>query len=631
MADSTAGALTFQFKADLTDLKRGMAEIKTALSGVSTQAQTAGRQVQQGMEQARQATDSFSNSTRQSASVWASFTRGFVVGSIATAFAGLAKMASDYIDQLKEMSAVAKKTYSDVAAISGLVNANQGQGISSKTTLSGIDALGAKANTELREGEGELSKLLEANNMKLVDRQGKLKSVNDLLMDAATLVREAGSEYDKIDIARIFGLSEEWVKVLERGPEALRQSQVAAQEAGGAIDREMAQKAQVFTDAWNTAWENFKTSAKQAIDAAAGWLGGLIQQARSWRDSLSAPVQAALGIASNPDNRIENTTDPNEITVSKATGYTKTTGFNSRLSKLFEPQGNRPTTKIPTDKGGGGGGGGGETADAVERYLQNLERTKDLLQQEVNLWGQTRTVIEAAKAVEAARAAAKKEGRDLTAEELEKAKQLGTEYGQVKDKLEQLRDTQQSLVSIGNTFTNAISDWALNGTKAADVFKNLARSIANMALQATLMGSGPLAGLFGTKASGGGIGGLFGALLGGFSGGGASGLGSFGFGGAPSIVTRASGGPIAPNGWSWVGEQGPELIRAGSSGASVLSASDSASAMGGGGPGQIVVTVNGARGNQEINSMVQQGVTVALREYDRRAPAREQERMLRFT
>lgn len=629
MADTTAGALTFQFKADLTDLKRGMAEIKTALSGVSSQAQTAGRQVQQGMEQARQATDSFSNSTRQSASVWASFTRGFVVGSIATAFAGLAKMASDYIDTLKEMSAVAKKTYSDVAAISGLVNANQSQGISSKTTLSGIDALGAKANTELREGEGELSKLLEANNMKLVDRQGKLKSVNDLLMDAATLVREAGSEYDKIDIARIFGLSEEWVKVLERGPEALRQSQVAAQEAGGAIDREMAQKAQVFTDAWNKAWEDFKTSAKQAIDAAAGWLGGLIQQARSWRDSLSAPMQAALGIASNPDNRVENLTEPNEISVSKATGYTKTTGFNSRLSKLFEPQGNRPTTKIPTDKGGGGGGGGAEAADAVERYLQNLERTKDLLQQEVNLWGQTRTVIEQAKAVEAARAAAKKEGRDLTAEELEKAKQLGGEYGALRDKMEQLRDTQQSLVSIGNTFTNAISDWALNGTKAADVFRNLARSIANMALQATLMGSGPLAGLFGTKASGGGIGGLFGSLLGGF-GGGASSAGSL-FATASSAAVRfATGGVAAPNSWALVGEAGPELIRVGSSGASVVDAAQTRN-VGSGGVGAITVTVNGARGNQEVQAMVQQGVTQALREYDRRFPGREQERQLRFT
>jgi tape measure domain-containing protein len=51
-------------------------------------------------------------------------------------------------------------------------------------------------------------------------------------------------------------------------------------------------------------------------------------------------------------------------------------------------------------------------------------------------------------------------------------------------------------------------------------------------------------------------------------------------GGLRGIGVLASGGPLAPYGWSWVGEKGPELIRAGAMGATVMSNRDS---MGAGG------------------------------------------------
>jgi hypothetical protein len=216
---------------------------------------------------------------------------------------------------------------------------------------------------------------------------------------------------------------------------------------------------------------------------------------------------------------------------------------------------------------GKGGGGRAEARDAVENYVASLERSKAVLQQEIDLWGKTRTEVEAAKALEMARAAAKKEGRDLTEAEVQKVRQLGTAYGALKDKLEELRDRQQSMLQVAQTFASAIADWAINGTKAKDVFASLAKSIANMALQATLMGQGPLAGLFGTKSADGGnsLGGLFGAFTKGIGGGG--GFGDFI---GPRLPGFAAGGTVPSNQWAIVGEKGPELIRSGSGGASVI-------------------------------------------------------------
>ncbi|MET8524106.1 hypothetical protein, partial [Nocardioides sp. NPDC004968] len=76
------------------------------------------------------------------------------------------------------------------------------------------------------------------------------------------------------------------------------------------------------------------------------------------------------------------------------------------------------------------------------------------------------------------------------------------------------------------------------GAKAEDVVKRLAASLAKAALQATLMGTGPLAGLFGTSGTNGATGGLFGA-----------------FG---SIFGKATGGSVNAGQPYMVGERGRE-------------------------------------------------------------------------
>jgi phage-related minor tail protein len=104
--------------------------------------------------------------------------------------------------------------------------------------------------------------------------------------------------------------------------------------------------------------------------------------------------------------------------------------------------------------------------------------------------------------------------------EIELSEQKRTKLEDLKRAQDGLRDAQKYF---GDAAVDALEDLIVNGQKAEDVVKNLAKSLAKAALQAALMGSGPLAGVFGTAGAGESVGGLIGALASGFGGGGGGG------------------------------------------------------------------------------------------------------------
>lgn len=86
------------------------------------------------------------------------------------------------------------------------------------------------------------------------------------------------------------------------------------------------------------------------------------------------------------------------------------------------------------------------------------------------------------------------------------------------------------------------------GAKLGDVTAGILRGISEAGLGAALTGTGPLAGLFGTRGSNGAEGGLFGAIGKGLTGG-------TGFAGL-----FADGGSIGAGQWGIVGERGAEVV-----------------------------------------------------------------------
>lgn len=192
-------------------------------------------------------------------------------------------------------------------------------------------------------------------------------------------------------------------------------------------------------------------------------------------------------------------------------------------------------------KGGGKGGGGGgkseaDTAeDRLNRYIDSLARQNLVLQAEIDNFGksnaQKRAAIELAKAgVDLNRLDAETREQILGKlnKEIELSEQLRTKKKALEDSQKAVNDANKFF---GDAATDALEDLILNGEKADQVLKNLIKSLAKAALQAALMGSGPLAGIFGTSGTNGAPGGLFGTLLGG-------------------LITKADGGWVSGPGTS---------------------------------------------------------------------------------
>ncbi|MGX1786138.1 tape measure protein [Bosea sp. NPDC055332] len=171
-------------------------------------------------------------------------------------------------------------------------------------------------------------------------------------------------------------------------------------------------------------------------------------------------------------------------------------------------------------KGAGKGGGGkteSETAeDRLNRYTDSLARQNLVLKAEIDNFGKSnaekRAAIELAKAgVDLNRLDA--DTREEILGKLNKEIQLSE---QLRTKKKELEDAQKSYNDaskfFGDAITDSLEELIINGGKAEDVLKNLVKQLAKAALQAALMGSGPLAGIFGTASGTSAPGGIIGNL-----------------------------------------------------------------------------------------------------------------------
>ncbi|WP_146071383.1 hypothetical protein [Bosea lathyri] len=485
----------------------------------------------------------------------------------------------------------ARRAGVEVERFQSLRLAGANEGIAGKAFDSGLQGL-AKALNDSRREETELSKLLDANNIKVKSRTGEIISTNEALAIAADLISRAATEQDKIEIAKRFGLPADFVPLLEGGAAALERLARNAADAGTILSSEVIDKAKQFDQAWDTAWNAFTSNAKASVTQAGLALAEVISKAVEFQNRMENARRAGAGIGQTFADLSNGKAPaaPNEA-VPTAT------------SAPFPPS--RPsgvvvgrTTAIPTKATGGGGGGKTEeeTAQArLEKYIETLMRQNSVLDAEVATFGKSnaekRAAVELAKAqVDLAKLDETERQKIITSltREIELSEQKRKTLADLKAAQDGLRDAQKFF---GDAAVDALEDLIVNGKKAEDVVKNLAASLAKAALQAALMGSGPLAGLFGLKGENGATGGLFGSL---FSG---------------NLFGRATGGPVNAGQPYRVGERGPETFVPTSPGKIVPAGR-------GGGSMALTVSVVGARGNAEIEQMVQSGIVSGLKAYD---------------
>lgn len=138
----------------------------------------------------------------------------------------------------------------------------------------------------------------------------------------------------------------------------------------------------------------------------------------------------------------------------------------------------------------------------------------------------------------------------LTPKVLESIDATAKAYGDATEQLDRMKAAAQAQQFLAQSLFDAVR----GATSLSDAFQKLASSIGDAVLQATLLGTGPLAGIFGTSASG-QSGGLLGSLFGGI-------VNAFAPVGAPMnlLPHNAAGNDNWPGGLTWVGENGPEIV-----------------------------------------------------------------------
>jgi tape measure domain-containing protein len=202
-------------------------------------------------------------------------------------------------------------------------------------------------------------------------------------------------------------------------------------------------------------------------------------------------------------------------------------------------------------------GSGTSRKSPDDRFDRSLDGTREQIAQlEAERAGLSQTTEAREKAAEtvklyadAKRAglAVDKEGIPVDATVRQRVDELSTAYGRAAQALDDARQKQQQFGElqqfIGDNLSSFFSDIVTGSATVEDSLKRIVSALGDAALQAALLGQGPLAGLFGTSGTGGKTGGLIGALSGLFG----------GSGGGGASIAGGSGGLYAFGGYTGPG------------------------------------------------------------------------------
>lgn len=174
---------------------------------------------------------------------------------------------------------------------------------------------------------------------------------------------------------------------------------------------------------------------------------------------------------------------------------------------------------VPGEEGKGGGGGGGSGAEKLSRYereIQAIQRRTEALQLEAQMVGKGAAEVERSKIALQLEQAAKRDGITVTGEMRTAIDSAAQGYAAAKLKVEDLKASLDGVRDAQKFFATEITDgfvdMIVEGKSATEVVQQLGKALLKAAMQAVLMGSGPLAGLFGTAGANGAVGGILGFL-----------------------------------------------------------------------------------------------------------------------
>lgn len=351
-------------------------------------------------------------------------------------------------------------------------------------------------------GTGELAKILKANHVVISG------DVTKDFMAYADLVEHAKNAEDRnLLTTTAFGKSAEEMGLLfEEGARGIDEATAAAERNGAVLGGAALQNARDLDAQWTITSSEMSTDMKNlAIDVAPlleGELKQIADEVRAIGDAFNAiktfNLTDAVGALSRLNTQLNPLAAANNFVFGQLRGDAYTTppsAFDDHphiTVKGARIAGEGPTV-IPHAADPGAAKQASEiqrVTDALNLQIKNLTETNR--QQSIN--------NELAKAhVDAASS----EGKAITA--------LAGKYYDEKQAIE---DTNKATAFLAQTFESGIEGIISGSESASDAIANMAKALEQAVLQAALLGSGPLANIFGgAPTTSGGTGGILGSLL----------------------------------------------------------------------------------------------------------------------
>ena len=438
-------------------------------------------------------------------SIKGSFLGNLFSNAVTSSIEAAGKAILEFKDRFLELEKVAKLTGESMENLWGFQESARQAGSSTEDALKGLREMANLLN-QMKRGQGNsLSELLDANPQALAGFNRATLTVQETWQIVGNLVRDARSEFDKIDIARLAGFSEDMVKSLERGGAAMKATSDAAAAAAPPL-QQMAEQAKLFDGYLKSAVEWLK----------AGLAGAMADFRRDTIGILSLFEHSAFKGG------------PLEGLGADTLKMLRASQELATLQRVPIPTGNK-TSNVPVKPTGGAG----DTASAYERQNDALEKQIGLMGAEAAAAGTSIENREALKAQSLLLTAAEKDGIVVTEAYAKEIEALAGRYGaaalQAAEAQHRIQQINQASQVLGSAVSSAFADAIIEGKKLNEVMNDLLKTLARAAINAGIMS------IF-TPGAGGGL--------------------------SPfaSLFKAAGGTDFAPGGLTVVGEKGPELV-----------------------------------------------------------------------
>ncbi|MGU3492915.1 hypothetical protein ACLBXM_02635 [Xanthobacteraceae bacterium A53D] len=463
------------------------------------------------------------------------------------------------VTEIAELSAEAKRAGVGVEVFQELKYAALQSRIGVDALTDGLKELSIRGDEFATTGAGGGAEAFQRLGYSSDQLSEKLKNPAALLAEVIERVRELDKSSQIRVLDEIFGGQggEQLIRFLDRGRNSVEMMRKEARETGAVLDEEMVKRAEEIDRRFQALATTIGTNVKGAVlglidamrtmgaaaqdtlrhvaDAPKVALDKTDQELAGMRAQL-AQHQATRNYAviGDLEKRIAEV-EKRRAALAEAVRETTRAAAMTNRDGGAPPAGSVPLP-LPRPEGIAGQGDtsnikkAGETAKRgyEELHAAAMARLTDLEAEQVAL-GMTTQAAESYRFKQQALAEATRMQLALTPEQVRQLDALAAQYGQVSAAVEMTAETQARAIELqqelGATAADAFSGLIKGTDSWSDALSKAADRLSDLVLQAALMGSGPMAGLFGSAGVGGKPGGIIGGLFGLFDKGGYTGPG----------------------------------------------------------------------------------------------------------